>query len=324
MTAHQPLCAELRALGPDEIRRAHNRIIDQVRRTPVMTAPDLDARLGLELFFKCEHLQATGSFKLRGASHAISLLGDEIEAVATHSSGNHGAALARAAAARGLSAHVVMPENSARCKIEATRANGAHIHFCQPSQAARENALADLVARGYAPVPPYDDVRIIAGQGTCVLEMLEQVDALDAIVTPVGGGGLLAGTALAVQDQRARPKVIGAEPLGADDTARSLAAGRRIEDHRPETIADGLRALVGETNLAVIERFVERVVTVTEDQIVDAMLLIWRYLKQVVEPSAAVALAGLIERADDWRGGRVGIILSGGNLDLERFRPLLR
>lgn len=302
-------------MKPADIQTAHRRIAHAIRRTPVMNAPEINEMLGLELFFKCEQLQHTGSFKLRGATHAVSLLPDDCPGVATHSSGNHGAALARAARDRGLPAHVVMPENAVDFKVEAVRRYGGEVHFCAPNQQAREAGLAEWVEKGFEAVPPYDDDRIIAGQGTCAMELLEQVDDLNLVIAPVGGGGLLAGTALAVMAHAGAVEVYGAEPSGADDTARSLAAGSRVEDHHPDTIADGLRALVGVRNLGIIQNQVRAVVTVSESRIVDAMDLAWSGLKQLIEPSGAVALAAVMDRAEAWRGKRIGVILSGGNLD---------
>lgn len=284
-----------------------------------MSDPEIDDLLGASVFFKCEQLQLTGSFKLRGASHAVGLLPEDCPGVATHSSGNHGAALARAASERGFEAHVVMPENAVRFKVDAVRKNGGQVHFCAPNQAAREAGLAAWVERGFEAVPPYDDDRIIAGQGSCALEMLEQVDGLDTLLAPVGGGGLLAGTALAAATREKGIEVIGAEPEGADDTARSLALGRRVTNHQPETIADGLRALIGERNLGIIAERVTEVITVPETTIVDAMALIAERLKQVIEPSGAVSVAAMLKDPERWRGRRIGVILSGGNLDAERL-----
>ena len=307
-------------LSPEDILRARERIRNRVRQTPVMGADDINDLLGVELSFKCEHLQETGSFKLRGASHAISLLREDCPGVATHSSGNHGAALARAARSRNLEAHVVMPDNAVTSKIEAVRRYGGQVHFCQPTQAAREAGLAELIDQGFEAVPPYDDERIIAGQGSCALELMEQVPDLDAIIAPIGGGGLISGTALAARSAPNSPRVYGVEPAGADDTYRSLKAGRRVSDHDPHTMADGLRALVGERNLSIIASDVLEVFTVPESRILEAMTLIWTRLKQVVEPSGAVALAGVMNRPERFADMRLGIILSGGNLDI---RPML-
>jgi threonine dehydratase len=309
------------SLTPLDLTAARQRIQRQIVLTPVMRSDELDRRLGCKLHFKCEQLQVTGSFKFRGASHAVSLLPEGVPGVATHSSGNHGAALARAARERGFTAHIVMPENAVRFKIEAVRANGGEVHFCKADQAAREAGLADWVEKGFVPIPPYDDDRIIAGQASCALEFMEQVPMLEHLIAPIGGGGLLAGTALAAAGTRPSIEVLGAEPAGADDAARSFARGERVQDHQPETIADGLRALVGLRNLDLIQRHVAEIITVSESRIVDAMALIWIHLKQVVEPSGAVPLAALIQaieaRPEAWTGRHVGLILSGGNLDVD-------
>jgi threonine dehydratase len=303
-------------LVPDDVVRARERIRSMVETTPVMTSEALDELTGARLFFKCEHLQRTGSFKLRGASHAVSLLGDDCPGVATHSSGNHGAALACAASQRGFCAEIVVPEGAVADKVDNIRRHGGNVHFCEPNQAGREAALARLVEDGLEPVPPYDDDRIIAGQGSAALELMEQVGDLDVIVAPVGGGGLVSGTALAALTAGRPPRVVGVEPAGADDTARSLAQGHRVDSHHPETIADGLRALVGERNLALISRHVETVITVTEAQILAAMERIWARLKQTAEPSGAVALAGILADPERFAGRRVGVMVSGGNLDV--------
>lgn len=311
-------------LSPNDVIVASSRIVDRIRRTPIMRSPEINDLLGLEVFFKCEHLQDTGSFKLRGASHAVGLLDADCPGVATHSSGNHGAALAKAARDRGLVAHVVMPDNAVRTKVEAVRHYGGQVHFCAPNQAAREAGLGTLVEQGFAAIPPYDDDRIITGQGSCALELIEQVPDLDVIIAPVGGGGLLAGTALAALTADRPPRVLAAEPAGADDTLRSLKLGHRVEDHQPLTIADGLRALVGVRNLAIISEHVEQVVAVSEAEIIDAMDLLWSRLKQVVEPSGAVSLAGLKKLAETMPGKRVGVIISGGNLDVAPLLETLR
>jgi len=303
-------------LTPDDIVRARERIRSMIRQTPVMTSDLLDEVTGARLFFKCEHLQTTGSFKLRGASHAVSLLADDCPGVATHSSGNHGAALARAAALRGFRAEIVVPEGAVAGKVDNIRRHGGNVHFCEPTQAGREAALARLVELGFEPVPPYDDDRIIAGQGSAALELMEQVDDLDVIVAPVGGGGLVSGSALAARSASPAPRVVGVEPSGADDTARSLALGQRVADHDPKTMADGLRALVGKRNLDLIGRCTEAVLTVSEAQILMAMEHIWSSLKQTAEPSGAVALAGILADPGRFRGQRVGVMISGGNLDV--------
>ena len=289
---------------------------DRVVRTPVLVDPALDDLAGARLFFKAEHLQRTGSFKFRGASFAVARLADDVPGVATHSSGNHGAALAAAAGARGLPAHVVMPENAVRTKVDAVREYGGIVHFCAPTQAAREAGLADRVAEGLVAIPPYDHDDIIAGQGTVGVELIDQVERLDAIIAPIGGGGLLAGIASAVAESGRSIEVIGAEPAGADDAARSLDAGRRVEDHAPSTIADGLRALVGRRNLSILEDREVSILTVSEEAIRAAMRTLWHRLKQVVAPSGAVAYAAVAAHPERFAGRRVAVVLSGGNLDV--------
>jgi len=315
-------------LEPDDLLPARERIAGKILATPVMRSEIIDGQLGCQVYFKCEQLQVTGSFKIRGASHAVSLLDEACPGVATHSSGNHGAALAKAAQARGLPAHVVMPETAVRSKVEAVRRFGGTVHFCEPTQAAREAGLRALVDEGFEPVPPYDDDRIIAGQGSCAMELLEQVSDLDVLIAPVGGGGLLAGSALAAARSPREIRVIGAEPAGADDAKRSLRSGQRVDRHEPDTIADGLRALVGLRNLSLMQRFQVEVITVDEEQILEAMTLTWTHLKQVIEPSGAVALAALQLAArsnpEAWSAKRVGVILSGGNLDIQPMIETLR
>jgi len=303
----------------DAIRAAAQRIAPFVHRTPVLRCASLDRLTGATLFFKCENLQKVGAFKARGAHNAVFSLGDEAVArgVATHSSGNHAQALALAARNRGVAAHVVMPRNSAAVKVEAVRGYGASITFCEPTLAARETTLREVVDRtGATFVHPYDNHAIIAGQATAALELLEDVGDLHAVLAPVGGGGLLSGTALATHFLSPEARVIAAEPAGADDAARSLAAGHIVPQTDPRTIADGLRTSLGERNFPIIRQHVERVVTVSEQRIVDAMRALWERAKTIVEPSAAVPLAALLEGGVDLTGMRVGIILSGGNVDL--------
>lgn len=287
-----------------------------VRRTPVLTSTRINDELGATLHFKAEHLQHTGSFKFRGASFAVGRLPCDCPGVATHSSGNHGAALAAAAASRGFCAHVVMPDNAVRSKVEAVRSFGGRVHFCAPTQQAREAGLAALVRQGLVAIPPYDHDDIIAGQGSVAVELIDQVPGLDSIVAPIGGGGLLSGITLAASDAGPDVAVVGAEPEGADDAARSLRAGRRVGDHQPVTRADGLRALIGERNFAVLAAAKIPIITVSEAMIVRAMALIWRELRQVVEPSGAVALAAIMTRPERFRSRSVGVVLSGGNLDV--------
>ncbi|KAA1190602.1 pyridoxal-phosphate dependent enzyme [Pseudohalioglobus sediminis] len=308
--------------GLEDIKAARERIAAAVHETPVMQSGQLDAHVGASVFFKCEHLQKVGAFKARGASNAIFALEEAAAAagVATHSSGNHGAALAMAARARGIPAYVVMPDNAPAVKKAAVAGYGAEIISCAPTLAARESTLAAVVEKtGAAVVHPYNDARVIAGQGTATLEFLEQVPDLDVIVVPVGGGGLLAGTALAAKGMRERIEVVAVEPAGADDAFRSFGLGELQPQNNPDTIADGLRASLGELNFDIIRNHVDTILTVPDPVIVQAMQLQWTRMKQVVEPSGAVSFAGLLEHPERFRGRRVGVIISGGNVDLDNL-----
>jgi threonine dehydratase len=301
------------------IREAAARIAPHVHRTPVLTSRTLDGRFGASLFFKCENFQRVGAFKFRGAANAVFSLSDAEAArgVATHSSGNHAQALALAARLRGIPAHIVMPANSPAVKVEAVRGYGGRIVFCEPTQAAREKTLAAVVAEtGAGFVHPYDDPRVIAGQATCALELLEQSGPLDAILVPIGGGGLASGTLLACGFTSPATSVYAVEPKGADDAFRSVRDGRIHPSTDPRTIADGLRTSLGALTFPIVKALVREIVTVEEDSIVSAMRLVWERMKLVIEPSAAVPLAALLEGAVDLKGKRVGIILSGGNVDL--------
>ncbi|MDB6097471.1 MAG: threonine dehydratase [Gammaproteobacteria bacterium] len=304
----------------ESIREAHARIRDKVHRTPVMTSEVLDRIAGSRLYFKCENLQKAGAFKARGATNAVFLLTDEEAArgVVTHSSGNHAAALARAAALRGIPAYIVMPNNSPLAKQAAVRRYGGDIVLCEPTLAAREATARQVMERtGAAFIHPYDDLRVMAGQGTTAIELLEEVPHLDVILCPVGGGGQLSGIAVAAKDIKPDIRVIGVEPAGADDAARSLKAREILPMVNPRTIADGLKTSLGERPFAVIIRLVDDIVTVSEDSIVQAMRQILEVMKLLVEPSGAVPYAAILEKKVS--GKDIGIILSGGNLDLDRL-----
>ncbi len=310
-----------------DIRAAHSRIAGLVHRTPVMTCASIDAEVGAVLHFKCEHLQKIGAFKARGACNAVFCLPDDVatRGVVTHSSGNHGAALAYAASRRGIPAWVVMPENAPQVKQDNVRRFGASVRICAPTVAAREAACADVEREtGASLVHPFDDSRVIAGQGTAALELLEEAPDLDVVVAPCGGGGLLSGTAIAVHSVSPKTQVIGAEPANADDAARSFASGRIEALATTTTIADGLRTSLAPRTLAAIRAHVGALHTCSEQGIVRAMRMIFERMKQVVEPSAAVALASLLEHSTAVRGSRVGVILSGGNVDLDRLPWLPR
>jgi threonine dehydratase len=302
------------------ILKAYQRIQSHIHRTPVMTSSRLDEASKGSLFFKCENLQKIGAFKARGATNAVFSLDNAIASrgVATHSSGNHGAAVARAARLRGIPAHIVMPSNSAKVKIRAVEGYGAHIVFCEPTEQARETMCADVIAKtGATLIHSFENPDVIAGQGTAAMELLEDIPDLDFVMCPVGGGGLLAGTAVAARSMRPNIKVIAVEPENADDAAQSFRAGRVIYTEKKFTIADGLRTNVGEPNFEIIKRYVDDIVTVSEKAIVSAMRTIWETIKIVVEPSAAVSYAAIQEKKIDVAGLRVGIILTGGNVDLD-------
>ena len=310
------------ALTAALIAEARARIAGKVHVTPVLTSATLDAQCGAHLYFKCENLQSGGAFKARGATNAVFALTAEQarRGVATHSSGNHAAALARAARLRGVPAYIVMPENSAHAKRAAVLRYGGEITWCAPTLAAREMSARQLVSStGAHLVHPYDDLAVMAGQGSAAAELLEQVPDLEAILCPVGGGGLLAGTAVAAKSINPAIRVIGVEPAGADDAARSLRAGEILPSIHPDTIADGLRSSLGVRPFAEIRRLVDDIVTVPEAAIVRAMRTLWEVLKTVVEPSGAVPYAALLDPPAALRGRRVGVILSGGNLDLDRL-----
>ncbi|MBN1504029.1 MAG: pyridoxal-phosphate dependent enzyme, partial [Candidatus Eisenbacteria bacterium] len=303
-----------------DVLDAARRIAPFIHRTPVLTCGAIDRMCGAALFFKCENFQKAGVFKIRGATNAVMLLSHEeaSRGVATHSSGNHAAALALAAEQRKIRPYVVMPDNAPRVKKEAVAGYGAEIVFCRPTLESREGTLADVVRRtGASIVHPYNDRRVIAGQGTAALELCEEIPDLDLVIAPVGGGGLLSGTAIAVSGVSPRTTVLAAEPERADDACRSLRAGRIIPVEHPDTIADGLRTSLGSLTFPIIRECVSDILTVSEDSIVSAMRLIWERMKIVVEPSASVPLAAIMTHAGPFSGKRVGVILSGGNVDLD-------
>ncbi|HEV8240342.1 MAG TPA: pyridoxal-phosphate dependent enzyme [Thermoanaerobaculia bacterium] len=309
-----------------DVETAAARIAPYVHRTPVITSASLDRAAGASLFFKCENLQRVGAFKMRGASNAVWSLAEEEarRGVLTHSSGNHGAALARAAGQRGVLCRVVMPENAPKTKRRAVEDFGAVVVPCAPTLQAREETTARLLAEtGAVLVHPYNDPTVIAGQGTAARELLHEVPDLDLVVAPIGGGGLLSGTAVATAALQPRAAVWGAEPSGADDAQRSLAAGRIVPVESPRTVADGLRATIGPLPLAILSAHAVRIATVDDPAILAAMRFFWERTKLLIEPSAAVAVAVLLEGAISAAGARVGVIVTGGNLDLPEalFQP---
>lgn len=304
------------------IQEAHRRIAPRIHRTPVLTSASLDELAGAQIFFKCENLQKTGSFKIRGATNAVFSLTDEQarHGVAAPSSGNHAAALSLAARWRGVPAFLVMPSNSSAVKKRAVEAYGGKITECEPNVASREATAADVMSRtGAHLVHPYNDPRVIAGQGTAFVELLEQVPGLDVVIAPVSGGGLLSGIAIASKSIRPQIRVIGGEPANADDTARSLASGRIEPASGAQTMADGLRARLAPLTFGILRERVDEISLVAEEEIVRAMLLLWERMKIVVEASGAVAAAPVLNRKIHAEGKRVGVILSGGNLDLHHL-----
>ena len=304
------------------IRDAAQRIAPHIHRTPVLTCTAINEMAGCSLYFKCENLQKVGAFKMRGATNAVFSLSDEEAAagVATHSSGNHAQALALAARLRGVTAYVVMPTSAPAVKRRAVEGYGAEIIDCEPTLQAREETLDKVVARtGAVFVHPYDNERIIAGQGTAALEMLEDHPHLDVMMAPVGGGGLLSGTAIATRALAPDARVIAAEPCGADDAARSLEAGHIIPSVKPDTIADGLLTSLGKINFPIIQENVQSIWTVEDDEIIPAMRLIWERMKIIIEPSSAVCLAAVLKHPDEVAGQNIGIIISGGNVDLDHL-----
>jgi threonine dehydratase len=306
----------------DSVQQAARLIEPYVHRTPVLTCSSLDHMANAELYFKCENFQKAGAFKFRGACNAVFSLsgGEASHGVGTHSSGNHGAALALAAKLRGIPAFIVMPENASRVKVAAVSGYGAQIFYCEPTEAGREDRMAEVLDKTNAVfIHPSNDPLVIAGQGTAALELVEAVAPLDVVLAPVGGGGLLSGTALAVQGFSPGTRVIGAEPEGADDAYRSLQAGRIIPSVNPRTVADGLLTSLGDNTFPIIREQVEQIVTVSEEAIIGAMRRVWERMKLVIEPSAAVPVGAVLEGKVDVSGLRIGVILSGGNVDLDKL-----
>ncbi|MHA1134892.1 MAG: threonine ammonia-lyase [Candidatus Thorarchaeota archaeon] len=305
-----------------DVRQAYDRIKDKVVKTPVMTSTTIDGMTGCQVYFKCENFQRVGAFKFRGAINTVSQLteAERQKGVIAHSSGNHAQALALAARMLGIKATIVMPNNSPKVKVVATRGYGAEIVFCENSTESRARVADELVEKhGYTLVHPYNDHRIIAGAGTSALELMEEVGLLDYVFAPVGGGGFLSGTAITAKGLCPDSKVIAVEPENADDAYRSFKANKIFPSEYPNTIADGLRTQLGELTFEVIKKHVDEIMLVSEQEIVDAMRLFWERLKLVVEPSGAVSLAGLLKKSKDFSGSTVGVMISGGNIDLTDF-----
>jgi threonine dehydratase len=305
-----------------DIQHASERIKPYVHRTPVLTNQSLDRRVGAQVYLKCENLQKVGAFKFRGACNAVYSLSDEEVArgVVTHSSGNHAQALALAARLRGIPAYIVMPDNAPQVKKDAVAGYGGRITFCEPTLEVRESTMERIrLETGATVVHPYNDERVIAGQGTAALELLDSIPDLDAIIAPVGGGGLLSGTSIAAKGLKPNIRIIAAEPEMADDAYRSMKEGRITPSVNPNTIADGLLTSLGTLTFPIIQQKVEQIATVSERGIIEAMRFVWERAKIIIEPSAAVAVGVLWEGKIDLTGLRVGIILSGGNVDLNKL-----
>jgi threonine dehydratase len=310
-----------------DVVAAHERIAPHIRRTEVFTNAELDALTGAKLFFKCENLQPPGAFKVRGASNAVFGLSEAGAArgVATHSSGNHALCLSYAAMRRGIPCHVVMPRTAPQAKKDAVIGYGGKITECEPSTSSREETFARIQAETGADfVHPYNDPRVIAGQGTCAKEFVEQVEGLDTMVAPIGGGGMISGTCLTLSTIAPQMKIYAAEPEQADDAYRSFKAGHIIADDAPVTIADGLKVPLKENTWHFVKNYVTDIFTASEQEIIDAMKLSWKRLKLVIEPSCAVPLATIIKNRDVFAGKRVGVIITGGNVDLDTLPWIAR
>ena len=305
-----------------EIELAHDRIRSFIHRTPILTNKSLNELSGASLYFKCENFQKGGAFKIRGATNTVEQLSQaEIEkGVATTSSGNHGAALSMAVTRRGGETKVVMPNNTPKIKINNVERNGGEVVWCEPEQSSRESVLADLVEQtGAIVVHPYNDERIVAGQGTCAKELMEDEPNLDMIICPVSGGGLLSGTLLAAKGMKPEIMVYGAEPSEADDAYRSLKSGKIETNKSIDTVCDGLRAQLGNVPFPIIQEFVDGIITVTETEIIEAMKMVWERMKIIAEPSSVITLGALLKSKDKFSGKKVGLILSGGNVDLNQL-----
>ena len=305
-----------------DIEAAHERIRPHIHRTPVFTNNSLDELSGAELYFKCDNFQKAGSFKIRGATNTVEQLTIEElnRGVATTSSGNHGAALSMAVTRRGGKTKVVMPNNTPKIKINNVERNGGEVVWCEPEQESRESVLKELIEKtGAVVVHPYNDERIMAGQGTCAKELLEDHPELDVIVSPVSGGGLLSGTLLSSKPLKDDIQVFGAEPAEADDAYRSLKLGKIVPNETINTICDGLRAQIGGLTFPVISDLVDDIITVTEEEIIDSMRMIWERLKMIVEPSSSITLGAVLKNKDRFNGKKVGLIISGGNVDLDHL-----
>jgi len=312
------------AASIDDIRAAAGRIKGVGHRTPILTSQTLDEMAGRKLFFKCENFQKVGAFKLRGGWNAVSMLSDEEAAngVCTHSSGNHAQAVAFSAMKRGIASHIVMPNNVSQVKLDAVKGYGANIILCEPTLEARETTLDEITKKtGAQVIHPFNNPNVIAGQGTAALEMIEDLGTLDAIIAPIGGGGLMSGTCIATRSLLPETKLFGAEPAGADDAYRSLKEGKIIPQTNPDTICDGLLTSLGEYTWNILKDHLEAIYTVTDDEVINAMRLIWERMKIIIEPSSATAVAVALKSEFKALEGleKVGIILTGGNVELSKL-----
>lgn len=308
--------------GIGDVEKATDRIQPYIRQTPVRTSGQVNQKAGCEVYFKCENFQRAGAFKFRGACNAVLSLSDETasKGVVTHSSGNHAQALSLAASIRGIPAYIVMPENAPEVKISAVKGYGGRITFCEATQKARESVAESVMNEtGAVFIHPYNNPEIIAGQGTAALELITQVPDLDIIITPVGGGGLISGTALAAKMNRKQLRVIGAEPEMADDAYRSFKSGKLIKPERVDTVADGLRTSLGDLTFQLICDYVDDIVTVSEESIIRDMRYIWERMNMIIEASSAVPVSALFDHKIDIKGKKAGVILSGGNTDLNKL-----
>lgn len=306
----------------EDIQSAAIRIKSYIHRTPVLGNASINNMIGAQIFFKCENFQKAGAFKMRGAANAVLSLSEEERkrGVATHSSGNHGQALARAAQSVGTKAYIVMPETAPGVKKKAVAGYGAEIIMCKPTLQAREDTLAEVVERtGAEFIHPYNDERVICGQGTAALELIDETGTLDVVMAPVGGGGLLSGTAITTAALLPNAAIIAGEPKGADDAYRSVKAGHIVPSEAPDTIADGLLTSLGSKTFPIIQKLVSEIITVSDEEIIAAMRLIWERMKIIIEPSCAVPLAAVLQQKENFKGKRIGIILTGGNVDLEKL-----
>jgi len=305
-----------------EIQNAHERIMPFIHHTPVLTNKSLNQESGADLYFKCENFQKAGSFKIRGATNAVMLLSDDDldKGIVTASSGNHGAALAMAVTFRGGSVQVVMPKNTPKIKVENVMRNGADIVWCEPNLKSREKVLKRLIEEtGSILIHPYNDRNIIVGQGTVAKEFFEDIPGLDIIISPVSGGGLLSGTLIYAKETNSKVCVYGAEPEEANDAFRSLKYGSIQLNKTTNTVCDGLRAQLGDLNFSIIKEKVDEIITVSENEIIDAMRMIWERMKIIVEPSCSITLASILKRKDVIKGKKIGLIMSGGNVDLSQL-----